>query len=510
MGSSPPIRTGPDPMQVDRATPSAPVTRWLAAHPSLVMAALMVALLLTIAALRWKSSAEELRISIQTSTQAANETLTRVFANEHWAAVRPLLPAPDSDAATVRANPGIEEIDQIVRRFSRTTDVLKVKIYRLDGMTVYSSERAQIGEDKSGNQGFQTAARGQTVSELTTRGRFGGFDGELYDRDLVASYVPLRQQDRIDAVLEIYSDRTESITLIGREVRQMGAAVLPLLGGMLLLTVGAGVVLQRMNVRLIRPTGAGTPGGAPGPSVSPSDGSTGRIWSPGVQQPVSPVAAALAARMGTLLEGPGRREATHAADPQSITELRELHALAVQVAQWVDTVDGLERLGQAVATTARDPSGQTLSIDGLLDSLVAAHAPVAASKGLSLSLYGYPQPLGEAIGDADAIRTLLNHLLGSAVDATKEGRIEVKATRTAGGLRVDVIDSSPGLSQARIDELCSAWDTGVLAAPQASGLAGLRLVLCHALARHLGGRTEFRSTPGHGSRLTAEIPLSGA
>lgn len=496
-------------MQAPRTAPSAAIGRWLAAHPSLVMAALMVVLLLTIAALRWKSSAEELRISIQTSTQAANETLTRVFANEHWLAVRPLLPAPDSDAATVRANPGIEEIDQIVRRFSRTTDVLKVKIYRLDGMTVYSSERAQIGEDKSGNQGFQTAARGQTVSELTTRGRFGGFDGELYDRDLVASYVPLRQQGRIEAVLEIYSDRTESITLIGREVRQMSTTVLPLLGGMLLLTVVTGAVLQRMNARLIRTAGAEAPGSAPGPSVSLADGSTGRIWSPGVQQPVSPAVAALAARMGTLLQGLGRREATLAADPTTVTELRELHALAVRVAHWVDTIDGLERLGLAPSASARDPSEQALSIDGLLEGLVAAHAPAAASKGLSLSLYGYPQPLGEATGDADSIRTLLNHLLGSAVDATEEGRIEVKATRTADGLRVDVIDSSPGLSQTRIDELCAAWDTGVLAAPQASGLAGLRLVLCHALARHLGGRTEFRSTPGHGSRLTAEIPLSG-
>ncbi len=484
------------------------VTRWVAAHPSIVMAVLMVVMLLSIAGLRWISSTAEVRLSVQTSTQAANETLTRVFANEHWNAVRPLLPGLDSDAQTVKSHPGIEEIDQIVRRFSRTTDVLKVKIYRLDGMTVYSSERAQIGEDKSSNQGFQSAARGQTVSELTTRGRFGGFDGEMYDRDLVSSYVPLRQQGRIEAVLEIYSDRTDSIALMGREMRQIGSSLLPFLIAMLALAIAAGAVLQRLNARLVQ---AFTRRASDSTETAASTTLpyASRIWAPGVQQPVSAGCRALAGRLvqaaGTRarpLEGDGGEIARTGAEP--VTD-----ELMNGIVSSIETLDELQRLGDMQDRAMCATPSESLSIDGLLEATVASYIGQAASKGLSLSLYSYPQPLGQARGDPVAIRSLLRHLLGSAVDATTEGRIEVKATRTAGGLRIDVIDSSPGLAQSRIDELCAAWDTGVLAAPGDAGLAGLRLVLCHALAIRLGGHTEFRSTPGHGSRLTAEIPLAG-
>jgi signal transduction histidine kinase len=493
----------------DRHTPQASgVARWVAAHPSIVMAALMAAMLLAVAALRWTSSADELRLSVQTSTQAANETLTRVFANEHWNAVRPLLPGPDSDAQTVRDHPGIQEIDQIVRRFSRTTDVLKVKIYRLDGMTVYSSERAQIGEDKSGNLGFQSALRGQTVSELTTRGRFGGFDGEMYDRDLVSSYVPLRQQGRIEAVLEIYSDRTDSIALLGREVRQLGATLLPVLVAMLVLAIVAGVVLDWMNARLMRSVSRRGPDPA-GAVVAPTLPDASHIWTPGVQQPVSAACRSLAARLAQAPEAqvqPLARDGGDAAPPETLCVTDDLTGTVFSA---IDTLDELQRLGHASDLATRTTPSERLHLDELLQETVDAHSRQAASKGLSLSLYKYPQPLGEARADVASVRSLLRHLLGSAVDATREGRIEVKATRTAGGLRVDVIDSSPGLAQSRIDGLCAAWDTGVLAAPQEAGLAGLRLVLCHALARQLGGRTEFRSTQGHGSRLTAEIPLAG-
>jgi signal transduction histidine kinase len=38
-------------------------------------------------------------------------------------------------------------------------------------------------------------------------------------------------------------------------------------------------------------------------------------------------------------------------------------------------------------------------------------------------------------------------------------------------------------------------------------LDGLRLVLCRGLAQGLGGHADFRSTPGHGSRLSIDVPL---
>lgn len=154
---------------------------------------------------------DQFRDAIQASGEAGNAALTRVFVNESWGEISRLLPPPGADANAVKTNPNIHQIDEKVRRFAMYTDVVKVKLYNIKGLTVYSSEAAQIGEDKSTNPGFQAAARGSLASELTTRGKFSAFDAEIYNRDLISTYAPIREGYQVVAVAEIYSDRTASL-----------------------------------------------------------------------------------------------------------------------------------------------------------------------------------------------------------------------------------------------------------------------------------------------------------
>lgn len=153
----------------------------------------------------------ELRSAIEKAGENSNATLTRVFVNETWSEVSPLLPPPGSSEQDAAKNPNIKKIDNRIRRFMSYTDVLKVKLYNVKGLTVYSSETSQIGEDKSKNLGFQQALKGKLASELTYRGKFGGFDGELFNRNLVSTYAPIRDGYQVVAVAELYSDRTASI-----------------------------------------------------------------------------------------------------------------------------------------------------------------------------------------------------------------------------------------------------------------------------------------------------------
>lgn len=153
----------------------------------------------------------ELRSAIEKAGEASNATLTRVFVNETWSEIAPLLPPPGSTEQDAAKNPNIKKIDNRIRRFMSYTDVLKVKLYNVKGLTTYSSETKQIGEDKSKNTGFQQALKGKLASELTYRGKFGAFDGEMYNRNLVSTYAPIRDGYQVVAVAEIYSDRTASI-----------------------------------------------------------------------------------------------------------------------------------------------------------------------------------------------------------------------------------------------------------------------------------------------------------
>lgn len=153
----------------------------------------------------------ELRSAIERAGEASNATLTRVFVNETWSEIAPLLPPPGSTEQEAIKNPNIKKIDNRIRRFMSYTDVLKVKLYNVKGLTTYSSETKQIGEDKAKNTGFQQALKGKLASELTYRGKFGAFDGEMYNRNLVSTYAPIRDGYQVVAVAEIYSDRTASI-----------------------------------------------------------------------------------------------------------------------------------------------------------------------------------------------------------------------------------------------------------------------------------------------------------
>src|SRR5207248_6521205 len=106
--------------------------------------------------------------------------------------------------------------------------VVKVKIYDLNGLTVFSTDPKQIGEDKSKNAGFHSARAGKTASEITFRERFDAFEEVIVDRNLISSYVPIRRGElaAIEGVLEVYSDVSELVANLETTQWRIVAAVL--------------------------------------------------------------------------------------------------------------------------------------------------------------------------------------------------------------------------------------------------------------------------------------------
>ena len=86
----------------------------------------------------------------------------------------------------------------------------KVKIYNREGVTVFSTQALQIGENKSDNPGFIGAMTGGVVSDIVYRDKFNAFDRVIEKRDLLSSYLPIRQSpdDAIVGVFELYTDIT--------------------------------------------------------------------------------------------------------------------------------------------------------------------------------------------------------------------------------------------------------------------------------------------------------------
>lgn len=149
------------------------------------------------------------------TTERSNASLARSFANSLGPRLlRFIDQAEGIDTPTLMASQAFRDLNAFFRRALAGGDVLKVKVYRLDGRTVYASDPTQVGLDKSTNTGFISARQENVASDLVFRETFNAFEGTVEGRDLVASYVPVFQDDKVVGVLELYADVTETLVQI--------------------------------------------------------------------------------------------------------------------------------------------------------------------------------------------------------------------------------------------------------------------------------------------------------
>jgi signal transduction histidine kinase len=163
-----------------------------------------------------------------------NVALTRAFANSLWPQFRSFLASVARlSADELRTHADIAKLHAAVVAQMHDVSVLKIKIYDLQGRTVFSTEAGQIGENKSKNAGFLFARSGTVVSELTHRDTFSAFEGVIEDRDLISSYIPIRGSPAgvpVEAVFELYQDVTPLLKSIEETQRVLTLGVIVVLG----------------------------------------------------------------------------------------------------------------------------------------------------------------------------------------------------------------------------------------------------------------------------------------
>jgi len=182
-----------------------------------------VALILVTVALvfLYRQSAVDELVSM---AEIQNAALARSFANTIWPRFSAYVGSVTRDgAAELRRRPETAEIYAALKSLTAGLPVLKVKIYNLDGFTVFSSEPGQIGENKRNNPGFFAAAtKGALASKLSYRDTFSAFEGTVQNRDLVESYLPIRgAAGQVEAVFELYSDVTPLMGRIKRTTTRL-------------------------------------------------------------------------------------------------------------------------------------------------------------------------------------------------------------------------------------------------------------------------------------------------
>src|SRR5712691_1776863 len=187
-----------------------------------------------------------------------NVALTQAFANSIWPQFEPFLTsALGLSTEQLREHPHTERLRRAIFALMEELSVVKVKVYTLDGRTVFSTQASQIGEDKSTNAGFRAAQSGQVASELTHRDTFSAFEQTIENRDVLSSYLPIRRggpAHSIEGVFEVYTDVTPLLWNIQRTQRYVVLGVTAVLTVFYALLFGimrhADRIIQRQHTAL--------------------------------------------------------------------------------------------------------------------------------------------------------------------------------------------------------------------------------------------------------------------
>ena len=117
------------------------------------------------------------------------------------------------DARALHTNPNIGLFTAEIES-AHEHHVLKLEIYNLSGTVVYSSTKSEIGGASDSAVWLAKALRGETTHHMEFRDTFLAASGELHDRYIANTYMPLAHAGKRIGAIEIYADATPIIQRI--------------------------------------------------------------------------------------------------------------------------------------------------------------------------------------------------------------------------------------------------------------------------------------------------------
>ncbi len=120
--------------------------------------------------------------------------------------------------------------------------------------------------------------------------------------------------------------------------------------------------------------------------------------------------------------------------------------------------------------------------------------------------------LGLMVSDEIKVRQCLYNLISNAAKFTRNGRIEVEASRTDDANRSTiefvVRDTGIGMSKQQLSRMFQPFVQGDSSITRKYGGSGLGLALTYRYCEMLGGSVNVASTPGKGATFTVRLPAT--
>jgi len=176
-------------------------------------------------------------------------------------------------------------------------------------------------------------------------------------------------------------------------------------------------------------------------------------------------------------------------------QLSKLDTLAKETDRLAETLnDFLRYAGRIELHPARH------DINELLDDLMDFFEPQASSRNVRIRRSLSNKPLMCRV-DADLLKQAFLNLFINATQIMEDGgELIVRSKEHGDQVRIDVIDTGPGIASAEQEKVFDAYYTS------RSGGTGLGLPTCRRVVEEHDGNIELQSEPGKGSNFVILLP----
>jgi two-component system, sensor histidine kinase len=432
--------------------------------------------------------------------ESKNVALTQTFANFLWPEFASFVSdASEIDMAELQNHPQTQELYELVQEQLAGLSVVKIKVYDLEGLTVFSTEKAQIGENKLNNAGYLAAREGQVASELTFRDTFSAFEQTIEDRNVFSSYVPIYGSGgEIEGVFEVYDDVTPLVNQLEQTQRNIFIGVSLILFGLygvlFLIVHRADGIIRQQYGDLIR---------------NREELRVARDEALAASQFKSKLLASVSHEMRTPLHAimgyaeileqgvygiitPKQRKATHSILSSSGVLL-----------EFINNLLDRAQLESGKLVFKMKP----LAPGELVEEIQGQVSVLAEANGLSLNCFVADDVPDRIMGDRYWLRQLMLNLLSNAIKFTHEGSVSLNLFKENEQWGFQVTDTGPGIPTEAQSRVFEAFEQGENEHVGSIKGIGLGLSIVREVVALLNGTITLHSVPEQGTTFTITLPL---
>jgi len=383
-------------------------------------------------------------------------------------------------------------LDEPIADLLRGTSILKVKIFNVEGLTVYSTDHRQTGIQEDENyKGQQAFKQNRTISVTGYKESIRDFTGkEFTNRYVISSYIPLKIDGGTSGVFEIYNDTTDIYEQIFESQITFATVLfstLFIVYSLLYFYVKKMDKVVKNNIEL----------------------AIARDTEKEANQAKSTFLANMSHELRTPLNAIiGYSEiiqenALELKDSESLEDSKRIHSAARHLLHLINEVLDISKIeaGQESVWI------EYIKLKNLVNDVAMLIEPAIQKNNNRLKI-DFDEQLDCIKTDSVKLKQILFNLLSNAAKFTQNGEINLILEKDGSWLMIRVIDTGLGIKSEYLNRVFRPFSQVDYSSTRRFGGTGLGLAITKHYCEMLGGTIEVSSEYKLGTTFTIKLPVN--